>query len=62
MIKIPGKTFDDLSLGDVGVMIETDSSISPRGNEYFQVVLWINRVGVIDCAAVIAYLLPIAIR
>ena len=35
VIKIPGKTFDDLSWQEVALMIEADSSISPEGNEYF---------------------------
>ncbi|UJP06214.1 MAG: hypothetical protein LZF61_04355 [Nitrosomonas sp.] len=35
VIKIPGKTFEDLSLEEVALMIEADSSISPEGNEYF---------------------------
>jgi len=35
VIKIPGKTFEDLSLKEVAHMIEADSSISPDGNEYF---------------------------
>jgi hypothetical protein len=36
IIKIPGKkSFDDLSLQDVGLMIEADSSLSPGGNAFF---------------------------
>jgi len=35
VIKIPGKTFEDLSLEEVALMIEADSSISPNGNNYF---------------------------
>lgn len=35
IIKIPGKGFDDLSLSELALMIEADSSISPEGNEYF---------------------------
>lgn len=35
VIKIPGKTFEDLSVKELALMIEADSSISPEGNEYF---------------------------
>lgn len=36
IIKIPGKTsFDQLSLKEIGLMIDADSSISPNGNEFF---------------------------
>lgn len=35
IIKIPGKSFTDLSIDEVAYMIEADSSISPTGNEYF---------------------------
>ena len=35
VIKIPGKTFEDLSLKEVALMIEADSLISPDGNKYF---------------------------
>lgn len=35
VIKIPGKTFEDLTLEEVALMIDADSSISPEGNEYF---------------------------
>lgn len=35
VIKIPGKTFEDLSLEEVALMIEADSSLSPNGNDYF---------------------------
>lgn len=35
IIKIPGKTFDDLTLQEVALMIEADSSISPEGNDFF---------------------------
>ncbi len=35
VIKIPGKTFDDLSWDEVALMIEADSSLSPEGNAYF---------------------------
>lgn len=36
IIKIPGKTsFEDLSLKEVGLMIDADSSLSPDGNEFF---------------------------
>ena len=35
VIKMPGKTFEDLSMAEVALMIEADSSISPDGNEYF---------------------------
>ena len=35
IIRIPGKTFDDLSMQEVALMIEADSALSPEGNEYF---------------------------
>lgn len=35
IIRIPGKTFNDLSLAEVASMIEADSSMSPEGNEQF---------------------------
>jgi len=35
VIKIPGKTFEDLSFEEVALMIEADSSLSPNGNDYF---------------------------
>lgn len=35
IIKVPRKSFDDLSLREVALMIEANSSISPDGNEYF---------------------------
>jgi hypothetical protein len=35
VIKIPGKNFEELSINEVALMIEADSSISPDGNEYF---------------------------
>jgi hypothetical protein len=35
IIKIPGKNFEDLSLEEVGLMIDTDSSFSENGNAYF---------------------------
>jgi hypothetical protein len=35
IIKIPGKTFEDLSIGEVGLMIDADSSLSPNGNDAF---------------------------
>ncbi len=36
IIKIPGKiSFDDLSLKEISLMIEADSSISPDGNDFF---------------------------
>ncbi len=35
VIKIPGKSFEELTLEEVALMIEADSSISPNGNEYF---------------------------
>lgn len=35
VIKIPGKSFEDLSMEEVGWMIEADSSLSPNGNEFF---------------------------
>ena len=35
IIKIPGKTFSDLSLEEVASMIEADSSLRPEGNEQF---------------------------
>lgn len=35
IIKIPGKSFNDLSLLDVVRLIEADSSLSPGGNEFF---------------------------
>lgn len=36
IIKIPGKTsFDDLSLKEIGLMIDADSSLSPEGNDFF---------------------------
>lgn len=35
VIKIPGKSFEDLTLGEVTLMIDADSSLSPNGNEYF---------------------------
>ncbi len=35
VIKIPGKKFEDLTLEEVALMIEADSSISPNGNVYF---------------------------
>lgn len=35
IIKIPNKSFDDLTLKEVALMIEADSSISPNGNQYF---------------------------
>ncbi len=35
IIKIPGKSFTDLSVNEVAHMIEADSSISANGNEYF---------------------------
>ena len=34
-IKIPEKSFNDLSLYEVALMIEADSSLSEDGNEYF---------------------------
>jgi hypothetical protein len=35
LIKIPGKSFEDLSYGELASMIEADSSLSPIGNEKF---------------------------
>ncbi len=35
VIKIPGKSFTDLSLEEVSLMIEADSSLSKGGNESF---------------------------
>ncbi|KAF0810945.1 hypothetical protein A167_00432 [Alcanivorax sp. S71-1-4] len=35
VIKIPGKSFEDLTLREVALMIDTDSSLSPNGNEHF---------------------------
>lgn len=35
VIKIPDKTFNDLSLYEVSLMIDADSTISPSGNEFF---------------------------
>lgn len=35
VIKIPGKEFNDLSLKEVALMIQADSSLSPDGNKYF---------------------------
>ncbi len=35
IIKIPGKTFDNLSAREVALMIEADSSLSEDGNEFF---------------------------
>ncbi|MCC7412731.1 MAG: hypothetical protein IT495_14040 [Gammaproteobacteria bacterium] len=35
IIKIPGKTLDELSLAEVAQMIMADSAISPRGNVNF---------------------------
>ena len=35
IIKIPGKSFRDLSKEEVALMIEADSSLTKDGNEYF---------------------------
>ncbi|MEJ2461057.1 MAG: hypothetical protein P8098_05445 [Candidatus Thiodiazotropha sp.] len=36
IIKIPNKeSFEDLSLYEIGLMIEADSALSPEGNELF---------------------------
>ncbi|MCF6325336.1 MAG: hypothetical protein L3J89_13625 [Gammaproteobacteria bacterium] len=35
IIKIQGKNFEDLSLSEIGLMIDADSSLSPNGNEFF---------------------------
>ena len=36
LIKIPGKTsFEDITLQELGLMIEADSSICENGNDYF---------------------------
>ena len=35
IIKIPGKSFKDLSLTEVVLMIEADSSLAKDGNAYF---------------------------
>jgi len=35
IIKIPGKSFGDLSKEEVALMIEADSSLTKKGNEYF---------------------------
>lgn len=36
LIKIPGKnSFEELTIPEVGLMIEADSSLSKNGNEYF---------------------------
>ena len=35
IIKIPGKSFEDLSLIEVALMIEADSSLEQDGNAYF---------------------------
>ena len=35
IIKIDGKKFNDLSLGEVGLMIDADSSFCEDGNEFF---------------------------
>ena len=35
VIKIIGKTFEDLTLEEVGLMIDADSSLSSDGNQYF---------------------------
>lgn len=35
IIRIPGKSFDDLDAEEVALMIEADSSLSPNGNTCF---------------------------
>lgn len=35
IIRIPGKTFDELSHVEVAQMIMADSAITPEGNDYF---------------------------
>jgi hypothetical protein len=35
IIKIPGKSFEDLSLLEIALMIEADSSLAEDGNDYF---------------------------
>ncbi len=35
IIKIPGKSFEDLDAKEIALMIEADSSLSPNGNTYF---------------------------
>lgn len=35
IIKIEGKTFDDLTVFEVAKMIDADSSLTNEGNEYF---------------------------
>jgi len=35
IIKISGKSFNDLDHEEIASMIEADSSLSPEGNEYF---------------------------
>jgi hypothetical protein len=35
IIRIPGKSFRDLSKEEVALMIEADSSLTKGGNEYF---------------------------
>lgn len=34
-IRIPNKTFTDLSIFEIALMIEADSSLTENGNEYF---------------------------
>ena len=35
IIKIENKTFEDLTLAEIALMIDADTSISPHGNDYF---------------------------
>lgn len=35
IIRIPGKSFEDLDAEEVALMIEADSALSPDGNPYF---------------------------